>query len=94
MSKTYRTIPDKEEIKTMISEKKIKKNDKKHQHIITTDGEYSHPCYDNIKGDGAKIGNNDLKEGKVTSKEKKIVKKVATKNQRNYNKNLTKKEND
>ena len=85
MSKTYRTIPNNEEVEKIINEKKIKKNDKKHQQIIIADGKYSHPCHDKY---------NDIIEGKNSAKTKKIAKKIATKSQRNTNKSLEKEDNE
>lgn len=81
MSKTYRTIPNNEEVEKIVNEKKIKRNDKKHQQIIIADGEYSHPCHDK---------HNDIIEGKNSAKTKRVAKKITTKKHRNDNKSLEK----
>lgn len=88
MSKTYRKIS--ETSADFVDEKKIKKNDKKHQQVTVTDGAYAHPCFYEVKGDGSKIGYNDNYDGVTDPKAKKIVKKKSVKNQRNFNKQITK----
>jgi hypothetical protein len=88
MSKTFRKISN--DSIDFVDEKKIKKNDKKHQQVIVSDGAYSHPCFYEIKGDGSTIGWDDDYDGVKNPKDKKIVKHKSVKNQRNFNKKITK----
>lgn len=88
MSKTLRKIAH--HSIDFVDEKKIKIDDKKHQQVIVTDGAYSHPCFEEIKGDGVKIGYNDDYDGITDPHAKKIVKKKSTKSHRQHDHKLEK----
>lgn len=90
MSDTFRKIPG--EAVEFIKEKKIIRNDKKHQQAIVYDGAFSHPCYFTIKGNGSKIGVNNFKDGLKSPKQKKFAKKTSIKKQRVFGKGLSSKE--
>ena len=80
MGKTYRKVPKHELPEDEIENKKVKRVDRKHGKVITTDGFYSHPI-----NDGAEIVLGDKVicfEGVVSPKAKKLAKKAAAKRAR------------
>jgi len=82
MSNTFRKVPN--DVIDFVKDKKIIKNDKKHQQMIVEDGAFSHPCYYSIDGDGSKIGFNDVFDGLQSPKQKKFAKHTTVKKQRAY----------
>jgi hypothetical protein len=82
MSNTFRKVPN--DVIDFVKEKKVIKNDKKHQQMIVEDGAFSHLCYYSIEGDGSKIGFNDVFDGLQSPKQKKFAKHKTVKKQRAY----------
>lgn len=80
MGKTYRKVPEANLLESEKQSKKIKKIDKKHGEVITSDGFYSHPI-----NDGKEMTMDDTVirfEGVVNPKDKKIAKRAAAKRAR------------
>lgn len=82
MSNTFRKVHN--DVIDFVKEKKVIKNDKKHQLMIVEDGAFSHPCYNSICGNGSKIGFNDVFDGLQSPKQKRFAKHMSVKKQRAY----------
>ena len=82
MSNTYRKVPA-NFVENIVNEKKVKRNDKKHQTMTLTDGVYSHPCHPIVGENGQLSGFADIYDGATAPKHKKVIKKVAVKKSRN-----------
>lgn len=81
MSKTYRKVPT-TFVDNFVNDKKVKRNDKRHQTMTLTDGVYSHPCHPIVGQNGQLSGFADMYDGAITPKYKKAIKRITSKKTR------------